>query len=178
MKRLIFLFLIFFAVLGEISRIYLGSAVAISFLDISSVLSLIYIAVFYFRHNDNDVFKNLKYFLFFYIICFISLVFNLKNFSLNQILIGSLYLFRFISYSSIYFLVKIIFKKNSRFVEIILLAWGLIFIFLGFLQYFLYPNLRNLYYLGWDDHLYRLFSTFLDPNFAGLFIASFLFFIL
>jgi len=36
------------------------------------------------------------------------------------------------------------------------------------LQFFLYPDLRNLMYLGWDPHYYRLFSTLLDPNFAGI----------
>lgn len=48
---------------------------------------------------------------------------------------------------------------------------GFIFVTLGYIQYVYYPNLRNLYYLGWDEHLYRLFSTFLDPNFAGIFIG-------
>jgi O-antigen ligase len=43
----------------------------------------------------------------------------------------------------------------------------------GFVQYFFYPSLRNLYYLGWDEHLYRLFSSFLDPNFVGAFLAIF-----
>lgn len=178
MKKIIFLIIIVFAILGEISRIYFKNAIAISLLDIASFFSLIYIIIFYFKNKRDSSFKNLKYFILFILICFISLVFNFKNFTFNQIIISALYLFRFISYSSIYFLVTILYKKNKSFVENVLLIWGFIFIFLGFLQYFLYPNLRNLYYLGWDDHLYRLFSTFLDPNFAGLFIASFLFFLL
>jgi hypothetical protein len=53
----------------------------------------------------------------------------------------------------------------------IMLVSVFIFILFGYLQYFYYPDLRNLYYLGWDEHLYRLFSTFLDPNFTGVFIA-------
>jgi len=47
---------------------------------------------------------------------------------------------------------------------------------LGYIQYFLYPNLRNLYYLGWDDHLYRMFSSFLDPNFVGAFFVIYFLF--
>src|SRR3989344_4212784 len=35
-----------------------------------------------------------------------------------------------------------------------------------------------LYYLGWDEHLYRLFSTFLDPNFAGAFFVLYFLFAL
>src|SRR5258708_8198179 len=49
--------------------------------------------------------------------------------------------------------------------------------FIGLVQYLLYPNLRNLYYLGWDEHLYRLFSSFLDPNFACAFLVLFFLFI-
>ena len=52
-----------------------------------------------------------------------------------------------------------------------LMVSGAIFIVFGYIQYLFYSNLRNLYYLGWDDHLYRLFSTFLDPNFAGIFLV-------
>lgn len=52
---------------------------------------------------------------------------------------------------------------------------GFLFVGLGYLQYAYYPSLRNLYYLGWDEHLYRLFSTFLDPNFAGIFIVLIIF---
>jgi O-antigen ligase len=47
---------------------------------------------------------------------------------------------------------------------------------LGLIQFSFYQSLRNLYYLGWDEHLYRLFASFLDPNFAGAFLVmSFMF---
>ncbi len=34
-------------------------------------------------------------------------------------------------------------------------------------QYFFYPNLRNLQYLGWDPHLDRAFGVFFDTAIAG-----------
>lgn len=37
----------------------------------------------------------------------------------------------------------------------------------GVLQYFYYPNLRNLFYDGWDPHYYRLFGTFFEPVIAA-----------
>ena len=43
--------------------------------------------------------------------------------------------------------------------------------FFGLAQYFLFYDLRALYFLGWDDHLGRLVSTLLDPNFAGFLIG-------
>jgi len=52
------------------------------------------------------------------------------------------------------------------------LYWaGAVFSILGVTQYVLYPDLRNLSYAGWDPHFYRLFSTILDPNFAGIIIV-------
>jgi O-antigen ligase len=57
-----------------------------------------------------------------------------------------------------------------------LLFSGFVTVFIGYVQYFYYPSLKNLFYLGWDEHLYRMFSTFLDPNFAGAFFAIFFIF--
>jgi O-antigen ligase len=48
---------------------------------------------------------------------------------------------------------------------------GTVVVLIGYIQYFLYPDLKNLFYLGWDEHLYRMFSSFLDPNFAGAFFV-------
>ncbi len=42
---------------------------------------------------------------------------------------------------------------------------------IGLIQFFMYPDLRNLMYLGWDPHYYRLFSTLLDPNYMGLLLV-------
>lgn len=53
-------------------------------------------------------------------------------------------------------------------------AWmgaGCIIAFLGILQYFFLPDTRFLYFLGWDDHYYRLISTLFDPNFTGLILV-------
>jgi O-antigen ligase len=62
-------------------------------------------------------------------------------------------------------------KKSKDSLNKKLIIAGSVFVLLGFIQYLFYPDLRNLYYLGWDEHLYRLFSTFLDPNFAGAFLV-------
>lgn len=75
-----------------------------------------------------------------------------------------LYLGRFLSYLCFVFLLQ---KKLNwpswpwRLVSLNLLI-------LGFLQYFLLPDLRFLIYEGYDDHFYRMSSTILDPSFLGL----------
>jgi len=41
----------------------------------------------------------------------------------------------------------------------------------GWVQYFLLPDFRPFKILGWDDHLFRLLGTFLDPTFIGLILV-------
>lgn len=43
---------------------------------------------------------------------------------------------------------------------------------LGYLQYFFVPDLRSLSTVGWDNHLHRLTSTFLDPAYTGVILAA------
>lgn len=42
---------------------------------------------------------------------------------------------------------------------------------IGVVQYFFYPNLRPLLYLGYDPHIGRLAAPFMDPNIAGGYFA-------
>jgi hypothetical protein len=48
------------------------------------------------------------------------------------------------------------------------LLLGFLWLIFGGLQMLFFPDLRSLRWLGFDDHYYRLTSTFFDPNFAGL----------
>lgn len=91
----------------------------------------------------------------------ISLVVNLSQSQLSSFA----YLLRFLNYLLFLNLVR---KSAKRFSKKSL-EICLIFILLsGFIQYFFYPDLRNLLYLGYDPHLYRLFGLELDPNSIGL----------
>lgn len=52
---------------------------------------------------------------------------------------------------------------------------GLVIAIMGLLQLTFLPNMGFLEYRGWDPHFFRTVSTFLDPNFVGVFfIISFL----
>jgi hypothetical protein len=100
----------------------------------------------------------------------ISLLINTHQFSVLEIVAGSMYLIRFALYAGLYVYVvntkvpSIFWQKSLYFVSVA-------FALLGFVQYWYYPSLRNLLYLGWDEHLYRLFSTLLDPNYLGIILA-------
>lgn len=99
-----------------------------------------------------------------------SLLFAFVSFTPWQVGLGSLYVLRWIGFALLY--VILVQEQNlGLFLRHGLYITGSAFSLLGLVQFVLYPNLRNLSYLGWDPHYYRLFSTFLDPNFAGLFIV-------
>ncbi len=82
------------------------------------------------------------------------------------------YLVRIISY----FLLVVILPhavtlRDKRLIKKGLLISGFTVVVTGIVQYLLYPDLRNLLYLGWDPHFHRLFATFFDPNFAGIILV-------
>ncbi len=115
-----------------------------------------------------------KYFLLFSGISLLSLVFSPLTLSLNEKFISGLYWVRFVIYSSLFpatvFLIKSKALVREKIIDL-LIASGLLLTVFGWLQYFLYPDLRNLYYLGWDPHYKRIFGTLLDPNYLGLFLV-------
>lgn len=106
----------------------------------------------------------------FILICAASLMVNRREFSQQELFLSSLYLVRWVLYAGLYVAVTAGIIKEFFWIMGIY-AVSVVVALLGFVQYIYYPTLRNMYYLGWDEHYYRLFSTFLDPNFVGLFIA-------
>lgn len=86
----------------------------------------------------------------------------------KDVLVSSLFLVRFFA---LFFISQIVIntvKKREilNWVNLIVF-FGSVFIFLGFLQLIFYPDLTSLVAYGWDPHQKRIVSTFLDPNFAG-----------
>lgn len=106
----------------------------------------------------------------FLIFAFISLLLNLKQLAPSQFIVSLLYLIRLISYSGIYIGLHIIGRNidSRKLFRKMMVISAVVMAIAGIFQYYLYPDLRNLYYLGWDPHYLRLFSTVLDPGFAGL----------
>ncbi|RJR15667.1 hypothetical protein C4579_01790 [Candidatus Microgenomates bacterium] len=83
-------------------------------------------------------------------------------------LASGLYLLRFIVYTLV-FPVMMRFSKLEKMRNLKMLWFaGISLGIIGLGQYFLYPNLRNLIYQGWDPHQFRVFSTLFDPNFTAI----------
>lgn len=100
----------------------------------------------------------------------LSLILNAHRFDPQEVVRSSLYLVRWIFYAGLYVLVRQKLTAPSLWLGG-LCGVGVGFALLGILQYVFYPDLRNLLYLGWDPHYYRLFSTLFDPNFMGILLV-------
>lgn len=106
-----------------------------------------------------------------------SLLINSFWLNSSQFSVAFLYGLRLFSYTTLYFVALQLSNQAKRRVVISFFLVGFLILLFGYLQYFLYSNLLNLLYLGWDIHMYRMFSFFLDPNFAGAFFVVYVFFL-
>lgn len=165
----IFVFLPF----GELLRIGVGNDIYVKPMDVMAILLGFYVLLLALLKKMPLKSFSWHYFLF-PLIGLISLVINSYWLHPNQWFASVLYLARWVGYLSIFFAIRNTDKLfHTKLLKLILID-GIIVLVIGYTQYFLYPNLRNLIYLGWDDHLYRMFSSFLDPNFAGTFFVLYL----
>lgn len=179
MNTVFFLLLLIFP-LAEITRITFSNSLGITLNDIAvGIVALFWFLQLLANNNYKKVISNslILPIGIFIGVCFLSLLVNFQNYQLTQILTGSLYIVRWVAYASLFFIIYNFDGKTKKKITNYLIGSGFIVLLLGFIQYLLYPNLRNLYYAGWDEHLYRMFSSFLDPNFAGAFFVMYFLFL-
>lgn len=174
-----FLFCLYFILfpLGNLLRLGVGGNIYISVQDIVLVVILI---VFFsdLRNIKKLLFTNkfLTFQILFLLVGIISLLMNILIFKDIKIFTSILYALR---YLSLLLLIPAIQKLgNTSYIQKLMIVSGLVFLVLGIGQYLLLYDLRPFTYLGWDNHLYRLFSTFIDPNFSGVFYCVYFFILL
>ena len=176
LKILLSLLIIFFPI-GEIGRLQFSNGVSVSINDILLFLTVFFWGVY--RLTTKKAFPDpflKKPIILFIFIAFVSLILNVINLNTQSFFVSLLYLVRWAFYASLYFVLFDFDKKFKKIISYLLLFSGFLVVLVGYIQYFLYPDLKNLYYLGWDEHLYRMFSGFLDPNFAGAFFVIYFIF--
>lgn len=177
--KIIFTLLILSFPIAEIGRYQFSNGIAFSVNDVFLAALIISWGTYHLL-NKNKIKKDIltKPILVFICVAFISLVLNIPHLSASNFLVSFLYLLRWTMYASIFFIVREFDKKFKNKIPYLMLFSGAMVVLGGYIQYFFYPSLKNLFYLGWDEHLYRMFSSFLDPNFAGAFFVLFFIFIL
>ena len=175
LKALIIVCLVFFA-FGEIIRLpFFG--VEIKLLDLAVALTFSFWLIYLFlkKKISKALYSPI---LIFSAYCILTLLINLRFLDLSQSVISFSYLLRWVAYASIFSIVSNFDQKFKDRVKTSIIFVGAVIITIGYIQFIFYQNLRNLFYLGWDEHLYRMFSVFLDPNFAGAFFVLYLLFLL
>lgn len=175
LKVLFITLLLVFYPLGELTRISFGD-VAVTFVDFTiGLIVLIWLFSKVLNHEKvrGKLFKPIAIFV---SVLIFSLAVNTNKLNLSEVGISASYILRWIVYASMYFVVKDLDLNFKKGLPYFMIAGGALIVGGGFIQYFLYPDLRNFYYLGWDEHLYRMFGSFLDPNFVGAFFVLYLIF--
>lgn len=118
-----------------------------------------------------DIFKQLRLFLIF---AASSWIFSIFIFHQIEVLYGILYLFRLAAYFYFGVYVWNFVKKgidNKKLVLNSLLIVSVISALFGWIQFFVFPDLKPFFVWGWDMHLFRVVGTFLDPTFLALIIV-------
>jgi len=166
---------IFSVLLGQVVRLSVGSGgilVSDVLMGLLTVVWLVNIFVRKQRVNWNVVLMALVLFL------IISLMVNWR--ATNDIhttdeMTMWLYWARLVLYSMFLPIVWSItnwYKEGRRYL-IWLLVMGMTLLAVGFLQLVFLPNIIFLAQYGWDPHVGRMLSTFLDPNFLGALLTFF-----
>jgi len=109
-----------------------------------------------------------KYFLNFMAVMVFSFILSYFIFKTPLVIYGLLYLFRLSAYVVFGVYVGIsprIVLKNKKFLLDCLLIVSVASAVFGWVQFFMVPDLKPLFALGWDMHLFRLVGTFLDPTY-------------
>lgn len=159
----LFLFLIIFP-FGQIVRIGILQPVDL-IVGLAAVYSLVR------RLQKPPTFKYLENFLFF---AAISWVFSLFIFHQIEVAYGFLYLLRLSAY--FYFLIYVwnFVNKSAGAKKLLLdslLVISVATAVFGWIQFVWVPSIKPFFVWGWDEHLFRLVGTFLDPTYLGLIVV-------
>lgn len=163
----LFLCLLPFGQLGRFN-IHLGE-ITVPFLlsDAAVGLGALYTVIF---QKKTKIFK---YVMFFILACFFSFVLSYFYFG-TKIIYGSFYLLRVSVYlifaNYVFNYIKSMEKRRKLLLDSLVIISTISAVF-GWIQMAVLPDLKILYYIGWDMHLFRLAGTFFDPTFLGLIIV-------
>ncbi len=156
------------APLAELLRFEIMDGVFIRFMDVAVALT-----VFYALSRKPGLMRSNYPVL---LLIAALLLSNIPNYwALNTS--GLFYALRSALYLCLFFVIPYLIQKtkgHKRLLGVFMASLaGLTFV--SFVQYLLYPDLRNLYYLGYDPHSFRLFGPFLDPNLMAIIFTWFSF---
>ena len=180
--RFFLIILITILPLGQFSRIPLGNSNLVIYLNdilLPLILGFWVIDVLKRKEKFKPPYLSLLILLFL-IVGIVSLLWNKQYLSVDELFISGLYLWRWLTYTGLYFVAydlmnkinnqEVKNKEISFFINLII-GTGFIVALFGLIQYIIFPNFASMVAQGWDPHYYRVLSTFFDPNYVGGFLV-------
>lgn len=177
---MIFLIFILFS-LGSLGRIsFFGQTINIYLYEIVYASYLIYLLIKYKLRPLRERSNIFKYIYIFLAAAAISFALSVLFFNQTQNTVASLYLLRLIFYLLGIPYVVHHFNEVKRRKSLVtaFLIYAAVTAFLSVAQYMYYPNLRNLEYLGWDPHQFRMFGSVFDTSTAAALYGVILLFLM
>jgi len=163
--RFLFLFSLCLFPFGNIFRFQISPTISLLPLDCT-----VFLIAFFSLPEIGKNFKKswfLQGIVAFYGFGLIGLCISFRLMSPQTVVISALYGFRFIAYGALLWLCSKLKNDEKELLNKGLFYAGLVMALAGIFQYVFYPDLRGLFFLGWDEHLFRLFGTLFDPNYSG-----------
>lgn len=163
------LFLLILAIMpfGQLPGVFLQSLLNLGFrlhpIDILTVFTVIFTLIVKGLRGVSDYLKP----------AFAAMAFSLglSVFVGNFDPYGFLYFVRLFFYLLFFVTLPSFHVKDKNLLVKSLILVGVSISVLGWIQYLLIPDLTSLKQFGWDDHYFRLTSSFLDPTFTGILLA-------
>lgn len=180
MTKIVFFIISLSWLFSQTIRVQLGNGLSINILDIAIGIAAVMIFIWFVSNKKIYLLvkDNLgKGILIFTGIMILSLFSNISSLNIPQFIISGMYIVRWICYLLVFFYVRESNHEYKNKVKKVMQITGIVFVIAGYLQVFYFNSLKSLFYLGWDEHMYRFFSVFLDPNYSGIFMVLFLLFI-
>jgi hypothetical protein len=168
-ERLSYWLLVISFALGNLYKFsFFSPDVRISILDISVFLITIFTLLIKFT-DWRKLYKAdkaiLRPFLIFSLIAFTGLLLAFTRFGLTAVMVGGMYLGRFVFLGLFFVCIRQIFTPEN--IRKLLLTLGLVMLVTGLGQYLFSPDIRSLVVSEWDPHYFRVVGTMLDPGFTG-----------
>lgn len=166
--NIFFIFFFFSIPFGQLGSIVLRQGINLYLHDIALLL-LIFGFIINVRKIDQLIYQKFVVtpFLLFIAVCIVSLLIHITSVSFPDFLRGLLYLVRYCLYAGIAFVALTSTIQKKHWIMGLYVS-GLFQSLIGFLQFIMFPSLKPLQPLGWDEHYGRLFGTLYDPNFMGM----------
>ncbi|GEM_PF-476959 len=168
--------------MGQLGRVsLLNQEVNFYIYEVSLLVTFVILLYQYRLKPLTSSVKKFKILSVFFIFLLFSFCFNTNVYTPLQNLVAFSYYLRLLFYFVFFLYLYYVCKKDKKLLRDLgygILASSFGMVVLGILQYFFYGDLRNLLYLGWDPHLFRIFGTFLEPVIFGSIVGLILLFIL